>query len=83
LRHKILDRQRGDSRVDRVAIRLPTGHIPNMRVVIGGDACWRCVGLALAVLRRPLVRYRPEIIIAHAGKPGIDQSFSLACLGKC
>jgi hypothetical protein len=59
--------------------RPPIGDILNMRIVIGGDASWRCDSLASAVLRRLIVRYGSEIVIAHSGRPGVDQSFALAC----
>ena len=50
-----------------------------MRIVIGGETSWRCDDLAAAILRRLIARYGPGLVIAHLGRCGVDQSFSLAC----
>jgi hypothetical protein len=52
-----------------------------MRIMIGGDRFWRCRDLAADVLRRLVRRYGPDIIVAHSGGNGVDQSFSLAARG--
>jgi hypothetical protein len=50
-----------------------------MRIVIGGETSWRCDDLASAIVRRLIARYGPDLVIAHRGRPGVDQSFSLVC----
>jgi hypothetical protein len=50
-----------------------------MRIVVGGDWFWRCNALATAIVRRLIARYGPDIVIAHGGGNGVDNSFSVAC----
>jgi hypothetical protein len=50
-----------------------------MRVIITGDRNWYAPELAAEVVRRLLVRYGPDLVIAHGGAPGIDWSFTQAC----
>jgi hypothetical protein len=49
-----------------------------MRIVTGGECSWRCDGLAAAILRRLFNRYGADIVIAHGGRPGVDEAFSQA-----
>jgi hypothetical protein len=66
----------------RVAIRPPIGYTLNMRIVIAGEGSWPCDGLAAGILRRLLNRYGADIVIAHGGRPGVDEAFSQAAHGS-
>jgi hypothetical protein len=53
----------------------------DMRIVVTGDRFWPCNQLAVAILRRLVARYGPDIVIVHGGDPGVDESFAMACKG--
>jgi YspA, cpYpsA-related SLOG family len=50
----------------------------DMRILLTGDRCWACDGLAYSILRRIIARHGLEVVIIHAGGCGVDNSFSRA-----
>jgi len=41
---------------------------------VGGDRFWRCDELAMAIVRRMVARYGPDIVIAQSGGNGVDHA---------
>ena len=42
--------------------------------MVGGDRFWRCDELAMAIVRRMVARYGPDIVIAQSGGNGVDHA---------
>lgn len=48
------------------------------KILVTGDRNWRCVELAMKMMRRLLDRYK-DVTIIHGNCRGVDKSFDQAC----